>query len=541
MYKVLIVDDEKHVRDRMMQTFPWGELGFEVTGSVENGGEALKLLRAGTPDLVCTDIMMPDVNGLELAKHIHEQHPRIKVVILSAYDDFKYAQDAIRYGVKGYLLKPLVKGEFIEVFRRMADELDRDNRDEGQLNRQEALLIRLLKGSGRDEGEWQRQATALFGPARYIRIVICAVEQLAGTEPSSLWQQAIMRKSQEFWKRLFAPVLFYGNHLVVFLHDTRPISKQDIKDQLHRFKERLHDDLTAAGLAAGGITIGVGNAYDGIEHIAKSYNEAIYAGSFQFFRGKDAVIFKQDLAGSFDGVRKADDDRLNGLIDELVDSVLTRSEHEVVKAHTAFFAEMEQSALYSIQDIRMKSSEAYLLLLLKAKEKKIGLAAPKKQEALETIQGFGTLHELKLWYRQELAAFSRGREEYKPVEGNRYILAAKDYVEKHYPNKVRLEEIAEQLHINPSYFSSIFKKATGENFIDYVNGVRIAKAAQFIYQTDHKISEISMMVGFDNFSYFNKIFKKKTGVTPLMYRAQGLPEHHWERREEVHEDAEDEV
>lgn len=124
MYKVIIVDDESNIRERIASVMPWGEVGFEVIGSCESGEDAWNVLQSRKPEAVLTDILMPGMNGLELIRRIRREFPRVMTAIMSAYDDFKYAQAALHYDVKGYLLKPVLRKEFIHVFRKMSAELE---------------------------------------------------------------------------------------------------------------------------------------------------------------------------------------------------------------------------------------------------------------------------------------------------------------------------------------------------------------------------------------------------------------------------------
>ncbi|WP_168120871.1 response regulator [Paenibacillus sp. HB172176] len=247
MIKVLIADDEELIRERVRCNMPWQEIGFEVAGCVADGEAALDRVRHCPPDVVLTDIRMPNMTGLELAQRLKTEYPRIKVALMSAYDDFHYAKEAIRYGVKGYLLKPVIKDEFLDLFREVARSIEEET-------------------------------------------------------------------------------------------DRRP------------------------------------------------------------------------------GARTA-------------------------------------------------------------------LASTAVQK-----------------------------------DRNAYIARAEQFIADNYAEKIRLEDVSELLHVNANYFSSLFKREMGKNFIDYLNEVRIAESRKLLLQTDYKVFEISMLVGYGNFSYYNKIFKRLNGMTPQTYR-----------------------
>ena len=127
MYKALLVDDEALTREAISENIPWAELGFELIASCENGREAMEQMEKTTPDLLLTDICMPYVDGIELARYVHEHHPDTRTVIISGYDEFEYAKQAVRYQVMEYILKPITPTELMEVLGRVRKSLDEKN------------------------------------------------------------------------------------------------------------------------------------------------------------------------------------------------------------------------------------------------------------------------------------------------------------------------------------------------------------------------------------------------------------------------------
>lgn len=125
MYKCIVVEDEKNIRQRLVSHFPWEEFQVEIVGEAENGIEAIKLIEKYHPHLIFTDIKMPEMDGLELAKEIHLRFPNIITILVSAYNEFNYAQKAIEYNVKGYLLKPILKKEFIQLMTKIYSNLQK--------------------------------------------------------------------------------------------------------------------------------------------------------------------------------------------------------------------------------------------------------------------------------------------------------------------------------------------------------------------------------------------------------------------------------
>ena len=126
MYKLMIVDDEQSIRRGIANGIPWNEWGFEVTAQASNGVEALEMIKQSKPDVVLSDIRMPEMDGVELMKRLNSEYPEIKIIILSGYSDFEYLNTAIKNNITEYLLKPTDIDEFEETFKRLKKKIDDD-------------------------------------------------------------------------------------------------------------------------------------------------------------------------------------------------------------------------------------------------------------------------------------------------------------------------------------------------------------------------------------------------------------------------------
>ncbi|MNI46935.1 HTH-type transcriptional activator Btr [compost metagenome] len=202
----------------------------------------------------------------------------------------------------------------------------------------------------------------------------------------------------------------------------------------------------------------------------------------------------------------------------MVDCVIHKELDRVQANTTLFFRRLESRERYRMVDVRMYCAEVMFLLDLRIKEIHPDMPGFNKAEALEKVLQASTLLELKQWFAEQLERASLQIKRLSRVAPNRYVMEAKQFVDTHYAEKIRLEDMAETMHLNAKYFSSLFKKESGMNFIDYVNEVRIRKASDLIFRSDHMINEIAYMVGFQNLSHFNKLFRKATSMTPLAYR-----------------------
>lgn len=527
MYKIIIVDDEKNIRDRLAHFFPWTDVGFEVVGTAENGVEALELIKQKRPHVVLTDVLMPEMTGLELAKELNNFSPNIKIIILSAYDDFKYAQEAIRFGVKGYLLKPLMKNDFFNTFSKLAEEIREDEEEKEvkevkDVNRfEELMLLDLIKGENLSEyvDYWDKQI-------QNFRVAIFSFDRLFKEESTFSIRQKITELAVGFWNRYQGSILFYGNSLIVLVVDPNLVLNRKLMPKINLFIEVLKDHLGILLMDHKNLVVGVGNSIDSYQEIARSYNEAVYAYSYKYFNEYETIIFYEDLPVLHDNrdqgkVQNSMLDHMNPIETLLMESMKMGEVLPVTALVNQFFEPYKQVSglpIKEIKEIRSACSELVIILMFRLKEKGLPLTSIDQRHVIGRIYEIDSLKELKRWLMQMLETISFDLINKDKKDFNSYVLMAKEYVKEHYKERITLEDISNRLFLHQAYFSSIFKKETGQNFIDYVNKVRVDQAVVMLRNTDHKIKMISDMVGFQSHSYFNKVFKNEIGVTPAVFR-----------------------
>ncbi|WP_422657797.1 response regulator [Paenibacillus sp. EC2-1] len=522
MHKVIVVDDEKYIRDRMVQFFPWDQVHFEVVGSAGNGREALDMVRRLEPHAVITDVLMPEMNGIELAKEIHIQYPSTKVIILSAYDDFKYAQEAIRYDVRGYLLKPLSKDDFLDTFSKLKEELKREaylqdisvHKDE--MLSHELRVLDLINGSGKDdEGE-----ELLVGESR---VMIFPLNRLFREQTISSLRQVIAEESFHFWKRFTSLCCLHGDNMIMIIQGDLAKSKEELRLLIGKYKTLLCAYTKTTNLEKETFVVGIGNIAKGTGNIKKSYNEAIYAYSYTFFYDYDTVIFFEDLPVNYvNEINPPQRTRLDRSVyhieEKLIEVILQRDSNGISDHMDDYFGELRNRLGINITDIRGACTELIIVVMFLLKEKGYEPYSSEMQKKIEHIYLMETLSELKNWLVGILDNISRTIMTPSDHTGSLYVQKAKEYVSKHFNEKITLTEVSETLYLHPAYFSAIFKEETGQNFIDYINEVRVQKAAELLRKDEYRIKEISYIVGFQSESYFNRVFKKIKQISPLQYK-----------------------
>lgn len=527
MYKVLVVDDEKHIRYRVTQFFPWGHVGFEVVGSAGNGREALEMVKHLQPHAVITDVLMPEMTGIELAKELNFLYPEIKVIMLSAYDDFKYVQEAIRYGVKGYLLKPLSKNDFLDTFSKLKEELNREaylkkiNIRNNEMLYEELLVLDLINGTSMNEIDRKLLA-------QDSRVVIFPLNRIFRINTLNTLKQIISEQSFHFWKQSASLSCLYGNSIVVIVNGKLASSKVDLIHFIEDYLKLLDACMKEIGAEEDTIIVGAGNPAKGIDEIKRSYNEAIYAYSYTFFYECASMIFFEDLPVHYmKELHSANQTQLNFALNNieyrLMEAILQRDSKNISLLIEGYFRDLKSKLGLNIADIRSACTELIIVLTYLFKEKGYEPFTIEIEKVLEKIYLIDSLTELKNWLINLLEKKSNEIEASNANKENQYVLKAKEYVHNNYKKKITLSEVSETLYLHQAYFSAIFKEETGQNFIDYVNEIRVQKAAELLRRDEYMIKEISHLVGFQSESYFNRVFKKVKKISPLQYKKKNNP------------------
>lgn len=577
MYKILIVDDEYEIRQGLMNNFNWEDIGYQVIGLAENGAEALKLMGKEIPNVVLTDIKMPEIDGLQLAKEIRLLYPETRVILLSAFDDFRYAQEAIRHNVKCYLTKPVRDTELKDILvsikeeLQQSEELEIDNnlflKDTKSSNviKYDSILGSLLRGQVMHTERLEMIMKSMNFPLfdSYFRIVACDIKPSSGNtsgnsnysraldtssnsnssgvlDTSSIpdtssnsstsrtssasrasrassmpVQQFLYKNVKNYCEKANIPVVSFMEYYVMFLTSTKTISKPDAVSVLQPYKEYMTDLMEKEGIVYEHFIIGVGNLYNNIKYVSQSYGEAVYANKYKYFINDEKLIFYQDIHKLENSEHEEEENRI---IDTLIDQVLLNNLNDITKISHELFRLIDRGGVISVNDIQIKFIEIIFEVLIKIKEKGMKLSTLNKKDINNSIREINNYSELKNWFKKKLISVSNEIKEENAGNSNWIVRKARDYVNSQYYNKITLEDMALSLYLNPAYFSTAFKKSTGKNFVDYLTEVRVEKSKELLLKSEYKIKEISQKVGYDDYAYFCRVFKKVEGITPLEFR-----------------------
>ncbi|TVX97373.1 response regulator transcription factor [Cohnella terricola] len=538
MYKVIIVDDEAVVRVGLKNTIDWAEHGFELIGDYANGREAWEAVELYKPELVISDISMPFMDGLELAGLIAAQYPYIKMIILTGFDEFEYAQQAIRLKVSDFILKPITAQEIRRLLEKVRSEMDEEARrreDLGRLNSQLKMSLPLLK-----ERFLERLAAVGLGRAEIAEgfayfdlppvsplylVMVVDIDDFGEREFRSYEHDAEFLRFAAY--DIFKETLAKDHILLFRTREERMVaivSGQENESLLyeqvysHAEEVRYHIEKYLKFT----VTIGIGRACAQLERLPDAYKSALSVLDYRLLLGKNRVLSILDIEGkpSISLAENPDWDR------KLASAVKTGSVQEAHQLIENGIAELKSShapidgCFLLVQKIVLSLINSMQELAVDERETSIAF-----QMSLTDVYRFKTLDEIETWLKEAVNAIVSAIADNRSRLTRMQIHRAVEYIETNYANdKMSLQDLCRHALMSTSYFSLVFKQHTGVTFIEYLTGIRIAKAKELLHHTALKFYEIAEQVGYKDPNYFSILFKKHTGMTPKDYREKQIKE-----------------
>ncbi|MFK0522745.1 response regulator [Paenibacillus illinoisensis] len=563
MYRVLLVDDEEDVREGLVIEVDWEALDLRIVGLAENGREALEMAERVEPDIVVTDISMPFMDGLELARRLRERNPLVKVVILTGYDEFDYARQAVSLSVDEYLLKPFSAGHLTELLTRLRAQMASEvaEREDVQqlrdhyytslplvqadlmatlLHRQKSpayihdkakqcglnlngerygvsVLTLHMEGEGKKNGH---QVGAI--PQESIRADNVPENKgnhgsggsLRHSEDPELKQFAALNIAEEVWKEQGAGHAFMHQEAIVLLFIDRWGQGEGEKRQQHALENVIRSINHYLRIPA---TVGSGSMVDSLSDVKHAYEDALLALDYRLVPGTDSLIYIADVERQTAGKLR---------FDELKQQALTRT----LKAGTR--TELEDALEIIFREITVEHGRGDIQLYLIEVLTTVWKAAQASGEDMEDIFGSGFQLYADMFRLPGLSqAQDKVREvcvlvQHRIASGRQHVY--KDIVEQalrftkeHYADPdLSIQKVCGYLHISSGYFCGIFKKEVQLTFLQYLMQIRMEAAKELLRSTELKSFEIAERVGFAEPNYFSFCFKKHIGVSPKEYRKQ---------------------
>lgn len=527
LYKVMLVDDEEEVREAMKRRIDWESIGFSVVASAENGEDALDKAEIYEPDVVLTDIQMPFMDGLTMLKNLKNIIPDIKSVILSGYDEFEYAKEAIKLEAEEYILKPIDSDELRKVFERIKARLDeqlsnkkdyeklRQYYDQSILIFQEQILIGLLEGrqAESDIKTFQEKYAFSVESAFYCVGVFALDDPVDNGENLNKTMMAISLKQiveERFKGKISILTTNYLDTIVVLARLKSTAEGPEFEKEMDRICK------VAGKLFGVGVVAGLGRVYGNADSIHTSFLEAKDACHYRMFIDSNQALCITDVEPIVNIDDYVEESQIRHIIRELKVGTKESIEEEIrdfigrlknksisLKQLYFFYTEFLVELSKLIRGHRIEELEQNILNI----------------NAGEEMAGFSSLDNLGDRILELCLPVHEKINSEQMDNTKKLAEAAKQYISDNYKEAgLSVDNLCSHLGVGASYFSSVFKKDTGVSFVTYLTEVRMNEAKRLLDTTDEKSYVIAGMVGYDEPNYFSYVFKKHFGVSPSKYR-----------------------
>ena len=525
MYSVFLVEDEIVTREGIRNSIPWKSTPYTLAGEAPDGEIALPALREIKPDILITDIKMPFMDGLALARIIKRDQPWIKIIILSGHDEFEYAKQAISIGVEEYLLKPVSAQDMLSSLEKVTREIEKEKI---RLTSIENLKQRIQSSEDIIREKWlcelitgQINTINAIETAQNFGIdliatgyIIMVVEIFTTSE--NYTQLSLVKEIIGTLLKDRDDFLLFPQSMEKLIILGKNISEDSLDDIIYTLAQGLKFETernTACSLA-----IGIGSVVEHIEEIFHSYADADKAIRYMRLTGKKNIIGAGDMKWSkANGPIPVESDyiteRIRFAVYTDIPSIISQymeiiGEKSVGNGNSSYFAiaysDIVDSVCCLISDLqgnpRDVVPEVYTV-------NHITEASSSRIQFSETA---GMLVERWIDYRDS----------HIQTKHHMKIREAKKYINEEFVRPdLSLNDVASYVNVSPNHFSTIFSQEAGETFIEYLTSVRINKAKQLLLRGNMKSSDIAFEVGYNDPHYFSYIFKKNCGMSPREFRS----------------------
>lgn len=542
MLKIFLAEDEVVVRETIKRMIPWEELGFELVGEAADGEMALPLLIRQQPDLLITDIKMPFMDGLTLARLAKKEIPGLKVVILSGYDDFNYAKQAIGIGVEDYLLKPITKNALIERLSEIRSRYEHEKTQKEYYEKFQREMQAYEKNSSRDffealvdgsmdmmEVYKRAEKLGLDIVAEAYNVLIFTMncdEDFSGQRDEySSWEAESLELLENFFASHSSAMLFRSNIFSygVLLKGQRETIEENTRacvDEIRKILSR-QDGRREWFLA-------VGQSVERLSQIQKSYHTASRAFSQRYLYDENILYYDEMETMEHPGgqaetednayLQKVDVNALNpAILQKFLSNGLQEETENFVKDYFYAIGQEPMESLvfrnYVILNVRFS-----VISFIKG----LGCDTNEMESAdtEEVLAESGKNMESAIAYAKKMISQAIEIRDQNSGNKNRSILkTAVDFIDSHYMEEdISLNTVANVANVSSNHFSALFSQNMGQTFIEYLTTLRMNKAKELLRCTGMRSSEIAGEIGYKDAHYFSYLFKKTQGMTPSDYR-----------------------
>ncbi len=532
MYKVMLVDDDYPVLEFLSDIVEWEALGLHLQSIHENGASALDYALMEMPDILITDISMPKMNGLELTKKMKEQNSNLQVAILSCHNEFEFAQRALKLKVQDYILKetldPKDLSKLLLSYKEKLEEIHVTVQKNMKLKKQmvinnelakERFFQQVIYQPKLNNQDWYDQENNIGFPLKNINYlpVLCTIDNYLFMKQYFFSKNTLEFAVHNIINEIISSnnkeaiyFKFESNRLFI-LFPTRTSIKVDNYEQITKTLEKIQDSLINFLAISVSFLIGEKVAPADFKHELTSL---LASESQLFYMDNHSIMMKDSKVHiSSDDLFSYYDEAANKFRNLIFAGEIKNVEPIVLK-----WMNFIKENAFSPSVVKDWVLKILLELTLKLKSLQSFQTHHEIEVIHHEILKIETLIELGNWFISYLESAMLYTMEGLGQTKHKEILSARIYIAKNIESKLSLDEVANHVYLNASYFSRLFRQEMGTTFIEYVTSQKIERAKELLDQTIYSLGEICERLGYDNQSYFIKIFKNVVGKTPNEYR-----------------------
>lgn len=538
MYKIVVIDDNALIRRSIINTIDWENLKCEITGEADDGYSGKELICRTTPDIVITDIKMPGIDGLELTEYVNSNYPETRVIMITGYDEFQYAQKALRMGVFDLILKPIDNNYLIrsvnDVLKRISlnrssllekERIILENKQMGKeinlsyLEIKRKFLMDVIYGNASDISNIDEKSKSLgMGFKRHFVIVIKPSFNKEDIYNHKRNIASFINSARISIEKVEA--YFDIEHIDCWLNDCFTVvailkgyeNEWKLMARIKEFYSRFVRALTEAAQIP--FIIGISKMKTDINQVRTSYHEAILALNSSFYQTGNCVFYSENNSN----YKMFDESVIMKKINMLYKRL--RSEEDGTAELKEIFDEIRAMHILDIDYIKNLFVDICMITSQIFCEKCENAILPEKA-ILEYRKEVGNLKNIDEAFEYLKLHIKSVMININMIKTNNLSLPVQtiiNYIKDNYSREISLQEAADLVSLSSGYLCSLIKKETGESFTNLVNKIRVNKAQRLLKETNLRVFEVAGKVGINNYAYFYQLFKKIIGISPIDFK-----------------------